>query len=215
MKKIIGAVLFSLSLLAVYAGDVQLNASVALIDSHIQQTIGTLEILAATDQAASGDWDKMKSLLTEAQKQCVPSTFWFARPDGSYFAVEKGLVGQSLSDRDYFPKVMGGQRVVGDLVVSKSTGKKSIVVTVPITVDGKVIGALGSSLFAEGFSAMLVKELGLSEGAVFFALNKEGSAALHSNPALIFTPVIDRESSYATSPLTGWRVALHPSVVSQ
>ena len=75
---------------------------------------------------------------------------WFVQPDGQFYTVEKGLTNLTLRDRQYFPRLMAGEEITGDLVISKTTGKRTAIVAVPIKKNGKIIGALGTSLAVEG-----------------------------------------------------------------
>ena len=207
-KSILLACCVSFIAITAHAQDATRDKLVSLVDARLQQVVGALDALAAEGPVQSGDWEAMKSLLADAQAKGPHGTYWFARPDGSYFTVDKGLVGQTLSDRPYFSVVMGGKNVVGDLVVSRSTGKKAIVIAEPVKVEGRVVGAIGASLFAEEFSAALAEDLKLADGEAFFAVNAEGKAAVHSDAAKVFEDVSADGVETATSPLTGWRVGI-------
>ena len=70
----------------------------------------------------SGQWARMSEpLAVLASTVEGQAAVWFARPDGSYFTVEKGATGETLRERAYFPALLAGRDVVGALVVSKST----------------------------------------------------------------------------------------------
>ena len=217
---------------------VALSALVSLIDGHIQKVADCLTLVAMTDQVKSGNWDKMKDLLSEIEKVNISSVIWFVRPDGSYYTTEKGLVtDQNLKDRDYFPSVMAGEPVIGSLVVSKSTGKKSVIVTVPIKNKEKIVGAIGASIFLEQFSDLILQEMHLPDDIVFYALDKNSETVIHraafrvfEQPTLLgnetlataIKEIVSRSEGsveyvfqgtnrvvyFQTSPLTGWRIVL-------
>jgi hypothetical protein len=48
----------------------------------------------------------------------------------------------NLFDRPYFPSLMAGQSVLGTLVISRSTGKRSVIIAEPVRVASLVIGAV-------------------------------------------------------------------------
>jgi hypothetical protein len=100
--------------------------------------------------------------------------------------VEKGLTGLNLSDRLYFPRLMAGEEITGDLVLSKSTGKRTAIVAVPVRENGKIIGALGTSLSVEGISRMIDEKMGLPDNMIFYALDQDGRTSLHRVSALLF-----------------------------
>jgi hypothetical protein len=217
---------------------VALPALVSLIDGHIQKVADCLTLAAMTDEVKSSNWDEMKDLLGEVAKVNLPAVIWFIRPDGSYYTTETGFIaGQNLKDRDYFPIVMTGKPVIGSLVVSKSTGKKSVIVTVPVMNKDKIIGAVGASIFLEQFSDLIIKEMSLPDGIIFYALDNNAQTVIHRDAFRIFQnptqlgndtlatgikQIMSRPEGsveyifqganrvvyFQTSPLTGWRIVL-------
>jgi hypothetical protein len=166
---------------------VALPALVSLIDGHIQKVTDCLTLTAMTDEVKSGDWNKMKGLLDEVTKVNIPSVIWFTRPDGSYYTTERGFIAnQNLKDRDYFPIVMSGKPVIGSLVFSKSTGKKSLIVTIPVMKKEKIVGAVGASIFLEQFSDLVIKEMNLPDDIVFYALDKDAQTVIHRDTFRVF-----------------------------
>jgi len=186
------------------------SALVALADSHISSYASVLDALAMTGEVKSGDWEEMSALLATVEQAQVPGTLWFVLPDGSYYSVGLGETGENLSDRDYFPGLMAGNKVLGDLVVSKSTGEKSLIAASPVMRDGEVIGGLGASIFLDDLSGVIGMELALPADMVFYATAEDGEVALHSDARVIFEtdPVLAENVVYETSTLTGWRFAL-------
>jgi hypothetical protein len=189
---------------------VGVSALVALADSHISSYANALDALAMTQEVQSGNWDEMVGLLTEVEQAQVPGTVWFVLPDGSYSSVDLGKTDQNISDRAYFPGLIAGNKVLGNLVVSKSTGKKSLIAASPIIKDGEVIGGLGVSIFLDDLSNTLTEELSLPDDMVFYATSEAGNVTLDSDTQLIFetSPILAKNVVYKTSPLTGWRFAL-------
>jgi hypothetical protein len=171
-----------------------LTAMIAITDGIVENELRTLDLLAATREVKSGKWDTMRGTLTLAQKSFNMGVFWYARPDGSYYTVEKGLVDQSLADRDYFPKLMAGETVIGSLVISKSTGKKSAVVAVPVMDGANVIGAVGVSIFLEELNKTVAGGLSLPDGMLFYALAPDGTTTLNKNAKFIFADVRKHDS---------------------
>jgi len=189
---------------------VGVSAVVALADSHISSYSNVLEALAMTQEVQSGDWDEMVGLLAKVEQAQVPNIVWFVLPDGSYYTVELGKTDQNLSNRTYFPGLMAGNNVLGDLVVSKATGKKSLIAASPVIKEGNVIGGLGASIFLDDLSNTISEELALPDDMVFYATTEAGEVVLHSETQLIFeaSPNLAKNVVYETSSLTGWRFAL-------
>jgi hypothetical protein len=104
---------------------------------------------------------------------------WYVRPDGTYYTADKGLMDKSLRDRAYFPDLMAGMKITGALVISKATGQRSAIIAVPVEVNGKVVGAVGVSLFLDRLSEQVSAALDLRPGIAFFALAPNGLTTLH------------------------------------
>ena len=214
-----------------------LSALTGLVDEKLAHVNHTLELLAQSSEVRSGEWEKMRGIIQAAPPSSLPQVVWFVYPDGSYYTSAAGLAGQKLSDRPYFPVLMAGKEVMGDLVVSKSTGKKSIIAAVPVRRDGKVIGAVGASIFVDDLSSALNATLKIPDDLVFYGLAPSGLAAFHRDPKLDFVDPRKEKSEtlrkaaerilaeksgevtyefagttrrmfFMTSPLTGWRIVM-------
>ena len=166
---------------------VTLDAYRAAVEARLSGVLTGTRALAATGEVRAGDWAGMRGpLMALADTVEDGAAVWFARPDGSYFTVEKGPTGESLRDRAYFPDLLAGRDVVGSLVISKSTGQRSVIVASPVLVDGKVTGAVGVSLDAARLAASLDRAIRFPPDVVVYALDREGRTALHRAGELIF-----------------------------
>jgi hypothetical protein len=165
-----------------------LNSFAALGEGHLENVLRGLELISATEEARSGEWEKIRGLLAEFGRSGIrAAAVWFVLPDGSYYTVEKGLTGLNLNDRPYFPPLMSGEEITGDLVLSKSTEKRTVIVAVPVRKNGKIIGALGTSLSVEEISRLIDGKMGLPDNMIFYALDQKGQAALHRASVLLFS----------------------------
>lgn len=217
---------------------VTLDALRATVDARLEGMLAVTRALAATEEARSGDWTRIRGpLAVLAVHASEQAAVWYARPDGSYSTVEKGPTGESLRERAYFPELLAGREVVGALVISKSTGKRSVIVAAPVLVDGKVSGAIGVSLDATKLSASLDQAIRFPPDVVFYTLDGQGQTALHRAGELIFvfpsdvgSPTLsdavktmlarpegvvhyeyggsDKSALFERSPLTGWTLVL-------
>lgn len=170
-------------------GRVALHAFMSLTDAHLRNLADVLTVLASTDAARSGDWRRIGAPLGEAARLTIPAVHWFALPDGRYWTVERGRAAASLADRTYFRRVLAGQTVIGDLVVSRSSSRNTAIVAVPVRGrDGSVTGVLGASVYLDSLAARVRGEMGgLGNDVVFYAIDGNGLGALNSDPTLIFT----------------------------
>lgn len=214
-----------------------LSAFASYTDLRLRSVRTTLEVLAATDEVRSGQWDRMKGLVAAFQASDGRLVAWFVRPDGTYWTGDRGRMTANLADRAYFPDLLAGRTVLGALVVSRSTNQRSAVIAVPLKRDGKVVGAIGVSIFLERLSEEVDAALGLGKDAAFFALAPNGLTTLHrktdrhfldprelgseslkqaANEMLTKTSgevsydydQVRKKALYRTSPLTKWRFVL-------
>ena len=166
---------------------VTLDAYRVAVEARLEGVLGATRALAVTEEARSGDWTRMRGpLAVVAANVKDGAAVWFARPDGSYFTVEKDMTGETLRERAYFPTLLAGRDVVGALVISKSTGKRSVIVASPVLVDGKVAGAVGVSMDAAKLAASIDQAIRFPADVVFYALDAQGETALHRAGELIF-----------------------------
>ena len=90
---------------------IALRAYSALVDLEFENTRDALRIVAASENARSGNWARIKQpLLALAKGTPDSAAIWFARPDGSYFTTSDERTGQNLRDRSYFPRLAGSPR---------------------------------------------------------------------------------------------------------
>lgn len=168
-------------------GRVALRGYQALVEDHLAGALRAIRALALTGDARSGRWAVIRPALARfGQDLKTAATVWFALPDGSYASTAADDAGASLADRDYFPGLMAGRDSVGDLVVSKSTGHRSIIVATPVADQGRIVGAIGVSVRARLVSQMVAERTGLPPDLVFYALDSKGRTAIHLDPARIF-----------------------------
>jgi methyl-accepting chemotaxis protein len=219
-------------------GRVTLDAFRATVDGRLQGVVTATRLLAATDEARSGDWARMRDplgvLATSLPDQAA---VWFARADGGLFTVAEGATGETLRERAYFPSLLAGRDVVGSLVISTSTGKRAVIVASPVVMDGKVTGAVGVSLDAAMLAASVDRAIRFPPDIVFYTLDDRGQTALHRAGELIFAfpsdvgsatlkdavqtmlsqpegvvhyqyEGTDRTALFTRSPLTGWTYVL-------
>jgi hypothetical protein len=158
------------------------NAVQALLDQQLSSFQGSLTALATSSEVQSLDWDAMQQLLSTFQDYCPPCVIWYSEPDGTYYTVPDGLADQSLADRGYFQPLMGGEDILGEVVVSKSTGELSAIVAVPIYKNDQVVGALGASVFIEDMAKDLAASLLLPAEMSLLVATADGQAVF-TNPA--------------------------------
>ncbi len=170
-----------------------LGAYRGVVEEHISGVLHSLRIIAESSEAKSARIEKFKPLISRLSSDLkTDATSWYVFPDGRYFATEiGGMSEESLKDRAYFPALMSGKEVLGDLVISKSTGHRSVIIAVPVNIDGKVIGGVGVSLRVRLLSDVVGSYLGLPEREYFYALTRDSRIVLHRRAERMFKTPTD------------------------
>ena len=162
-----------------------LNIAAHYLDSIFVNALATLELIASTPEARSGDWPGIKAYLRQAAA-VLPGAYFFVLPDGNYYSVAMDYTNLNLADRPYFNSLFAGHPVMGFPIYSRSSGKKSALVAAPIVVDRKVTGAIGASVFLHDLHEELNRVLALPPGYTWFVLDAEGNTMLDRDSDFIF-----------------------------
>lgn len=173
--------------------ETMLNAAANYADSIFVNTLASLELIASTPEAKSKDWSGIKRYLKQVEAG-LPGAYFFVLPDGNYYSVTLDYTNLNLSDRAYFKSLFAGKQVKGFPIYSRSSGKKSALMAVPIVVDNKVIGALGASIFLDDLHARLNREFALPTGYTWFVLDPGGNTMLHKDGDFIFMNALTQGS---------------------
>ena len=167
--------------------NVALASLIALSDGYLEKMADSLHIMANDGAVQTGDWEHIKAPFRELAARNVAALNWYAAPDGSYWSVQNGREPGNLAKRAYFPLVLNGQTVIGDLVISTRTGKPVAIVAVPVTrPDGTTIGILGASVYLDKLSALIDRQMGLENTMIFYSFDENDLVALDWDPSLIF-----------------------------
>lgn len=203
----------------------------SLTDMRMHGISSAMQSLSLTSDLKSGNWDHIRPLLISLESSYPEARFWYANPDGSYYTTVDNLTSANLKDRPYFPGVLAGNASIGTIVVSKSTGRYTAIIAVPVVKDGKVSGILGTSVYCDTLEKTLEEEVLFPEGYYFFILDARGEPVLDSLPGQIFSlknspkasDFLDsinegyvnyqydgspHKAGFKTSNLTGWKIAV-------
>jgi methyl-accepting chemotaxis protein len=172
---------------------VAIGAYRGMVEEHAEGIVRALRIIANTSEARSAKWDEIKPLLS-VLSTAVPTdaTAWFVLADGTYHATEAEETTElNLKDRAYFPTLMSGKEVFGDLVISKSTGHRSVIIAAPIQREGKTVGGVGVSLRVRLLSELVAQHMQLPADSYFYALERDTRIALHQKADRMFKTPAD------------------------
>jgi methyl-accepting chemotaxis protein len=168
---------------------VALNAYQGLVEEHVLGALRTAKAAASSQEARSLQWPQIKPLLDEFSADLgTDATIWFLLPDGRYYSTATGgLAEQSLEDRDYFPALMRGEDVVGELVISRATGLRSVIIATPVKEGDEVVAAIGVSMQVVLLSQLVEANTRLPADMYFYALERSTKIALHRNSDRMFS----------------------------
>lgn len=173
--------------------EVALNAAARYVDSIFANALASLELIASTPEAKSRDWNGIRRYLKQVEAG-LPGAYFFILPDGNYYSVALDFTNLSLSDRTYFKSLLAGNTVRGFPIYSRSSGKRSALMAVPIVKDNQVIGALGASIFLDELHARLNRDFALPPDYLWYVLNADGLTMLHTNGDFIFMDALTQGS---------------------
>jgi methyl-accepting chemotaxis protein len=170
-----------------------LSAYRGMVEEHILGVAHALRIIANSSEARSAKWDEVNPLLTTLSTSLpTDATSWFVLPDGHYYTTDKeALAEESLKDRPYFSALMSGKEVFGDLVISRSTQHRSVIVAAPVVVDGRTVAGVGVSLRVRLLSQLVDGAMHLPENQYFYALERDTKIALHRRAERMFSTPAD------------------------
>jgi len=170
-----------------------LNAASHYLDAVLMNTLASLELIASTPEARSGDWKGIKRYLKQLE-EVTPGVYFYVLPDGNYYSLALDYTNLNLSNRGYFSSLFSGNRVMGFPIYSRSSGKKSALMAAPIVTDGKVTGALGASVFLDDLHEKLNREFAMPEEYTWFVLNSDGLMMLDNDSDFIFMNALSQGS---------------------
>jgi len=170
-----------------------LNAASHYLDTVFMNTLTSLELIASTPEAKSGDWKGIKRYLKQLEA-VTPGVYFYVLPDGNYYSVALDYTNLNLSNRGYFNSLFAGNPVMGFPIYSRSSGKKSALMAAPIMKDGKVSGALGASVFLDELHDRLNREFAMPQEYTWFVLNADGLMMLDDNSDFIFMNALTQGS---------------------
>jgi hypothetical protein len=162
-----------------------LNAAAHYLDSIFTNTLAGLELIASTPEAKRGEWNGIKNYLGRMEAR-LPGVYFFVLPDGNYYSVAKDYTNLNLADRAYFNTLLAGHQVKGFPLYSRSSGKKSALMAVPIMVDNKMTGAIGASVFLDELHNELNRAFALPANYTWFVLDPMGKVMLDRDSDFIF-----------------------------
>ncbi len=137
-----------------------------------------LEGVASTARVRSGDKAQIMDAITQGANQFKQfDNIIYIAPDGS--AMRSDGTTAQLGDREYFKKVMATKKAyVSEPLISRGTGKASIVVAVPVMVSGQLAGVIGATYGLDHLTD-LIKDLKFKETGYGAIVDDSGLLLAH------------------------------------
>jgi len=126
----------------------------AAMDQWLDRHMAEIELSARTETVQSLEPSRITPYLEVIHNEAkVYESVGVAGPDGIVVAnTTPGIVGLNILDTDYFQKGIKGESVYSDILVSKSTGNRILIVSSPIkNKQGKVLGVMYGTVNFEMF----------------------------------------------------------------
>ncbi len=167
-----------------FSSETMLNLLVRSFEERVHGIMTSLRILSETPEVKSGEWTAMKPLLS-AFNTNYEGLAIYVLPDGGYYSVQRNWTGLDLSNRGYFPALKDGKDVKGYQVMSRSTGKRSVVFGIPVWNEEEIKGFVGLSAFFQDWNSELISEFGEFDNVHFYAFDSQNTLALTDNTELL------------------------------
>lgn len=166
------------------------NLGAEKITDAISNRLLILQEIANRSRTQSMDWPtQQSSLKSEIERLGYLDLAIVSLKGEAHYILEGDKL--DLSDRAYVQKALAGEANVSDVLISKKTNSAVLMYAVPITNNGKVVGALiarrdGNALFE------ITDKMGYGENGYAYIINSDGVTVAHPNRDLVmqqFQPI--------------------------
>ncbi|MCG8634554.1 MAG: hypothetical protein MI863_12050, partial [Desulfobacterales bacterium] len=101
---------------------------------------------------------------------------FIADPDGFLISTSHSDTPKKyrVNDRDYFEASIQGRTWISDVIVSRESGRKVFVVSVPLKKDNRIIGVLAGAVNVSDFSAIFIHDFNLDRQGFAYMAEKNG-----------------------------------------
>lgn len=162
-----------------------LGVTASLIETYMQHALTSLRLIAISPATRSGIWPEIRPGL-HTLCNAIPGAALYIEPDGNYYSVQHDYTGLNVSDREYFEPLFNGEEVHGSLIYSRSAGKQSVLMAVPVFEEDEVTGGVALSIFLDDFQQLISQSLNLSSDYLWYVIDEEAYTVLHPRKDFVF-----------------------------
>jgi methyl-accepting chemotaxis protein len=177
-----------------------------VFQANMQKQIAILETIASrriiTDNTP---WDKKIADLQKEADRLGFQAFALIDVNGNAVRFDKQRSKAKLGDRAYFKSAISGKSAYSDVIISRVTGEPTVIVAVPLKINGAVNGVFYGIRDGREISN-LIKDVSYGESGYSYVVNKEGTVIGHKNYDLVlkqFNPIKAAKNDPKLLPLAG------------
>ncbi len=169
--------------------DKQTNIIASEFKTIIGQNLRVLEAVAQSPytiefikNAENRNLDEMQNYIIQLNKSLGDSNDIVVSDGTGQQIVRTSGDLVNIGDRDYFKDAMKGEEIVSDVLVSKATGSRIVVLAVPIIdTDNTVLGTVQKSYDLSFLHDFLLSNIDASEGQECFVVSRGADLIAHSS----------------------------------
>lgn len=175
------------------ASYIDLTASTAVsMDQYLDRRMTEIQILARTANIQSNDAAAKNDFIQKFTKDMqLYDGNTFVATDGKVTAdTFPKSVGLDLSERPFFKAGMQGNPSFSDVLIAKTTGKRSIIVASPVKgSNNEMLGVLTGLVNMENFTAKFLQNMNAGDNAYPILVDSKKQIQYHPNQELIGKPM--------------------------
>ncbi|MFA6807479.1 MAG: methyl-accepting chemotaxis protein [Eubacteriales bacterium] len=174
----------------------------AIVEAELKVAEVQVEVMSDLQVVREGDIKGLTNYISSRQENLGKYLMFFVSDaKGNYTTTLGG--GGNIADREYFEPVMEGETVISDPVVSKSTGKKIVVIATPIRDEnGVVSGICAGEIEIRNLFAPLY-EMKYGNTGYSFMLDEKGNVIAHPDEEKELAVNLLESSEQGTKELAG------------
>ena len=158
-------------------------------ESRMDTLIKTCELIAKKKEITNMGWEVDLSTLKEELAKTSFLDIGFVLPNGYAYYTDNTV--SSMSDRVYVQKALQGFSTMSDVIISRVTRKPEIEICVPVSKDGKIVGAIIARKDADTLG-VIVKDEGYGDNGYAYIINGEGRLIANPDTKMVidrFSPI--------------------------